>query len=226
MDDRRDQILRVRRSKQVAKRSYDRLSRWYDLLAGSSEWKFTQLGLQMLSAAEGERVLEIGFGTGNALLELGRKVGPEGLVAGIDISEGMIKVAMRKLEKAEIETSFMLECGDGADLPYEEGDFDAVFMSFTLELFDTPEIPQVLKECHRVLRPNGRMVVVAMVKTSRDSIASRIYQWAHERLPDYVDCRPILLRSALKEAGFGIGQISERTMWGLPLEIVLARKNR
>ena len=67
-------VLRVMRSKQVAKRSYDRLSRWYDMLAASSEWRYTQVGLQMLAAKQGEHVLEIGFGTGNALLALAKDV--------------------------------------------------------------------------------------------------------------------------------------------------------
>jgi demethylmenaquinone methyltransferase/2-methoxy-6-polyprenyl-1,4-benzoquinol methylase len=214
----------VRRSKQVAKESYDRLSKWYDMLAASSEWQHTQQGLQLLKPSNGERILEIGFGTGSALLEIGKGVGAEGLVAGIDISQGMLKVAMQKLENAKIDSSIMIECGDGADLPYEDGEFDAVFMSFTLELFDTPEIPLVLQGCHRVLKPNGRLVVVAMVKKDRDSLAVRIYEWAHQLLPKYVDCRPILLRSALKDAGFNLEHVIERSMWGLPLEIVLATK--
>lgn len=219
-----DQILRVTRSKQVARRSYDRMSRWYDALASSSEWRYTRRGLAMLNAQRGERVLEIGFGTGNALLELGKSVGPTGVVAGIDISQGMLKVALRKLERAKIETQVMLECGDGAELPYDDNEFSAIFMSFTLELFDTPEIPQVLQGCYRVLSARGRLVVVAMVNRGKDNLAVRLYKWAHQKLPAYVDCRPIPLQPALNDAGFKLEEISEHSMWGLPVEIVLARK--
>ena len=217
-------VLRVMRSKQVAKRSYDRLSRWYDMLAASSEWRYTQVGLQMLAAKQGEHVLEIGFGTGNALLALAKDVGRTGSVTGIDISEGMLRVAQQKLRDAALEEQVRLDCGDGASLPYGAGEFNAVFMSFTLELFDTPEIPIVLQGCFRVLKPKGRLVVVAMVKKNRDNLAVKLYEWAHGMLPNYVDCRPILLRKALEDSGFRLQQISERVMWGLPLEIVMATK--
>ncbi len=224
MDSQEDRMLRVMRSKNVAKRSYDKLSRWYDMLAASSEWKYTQLALQMLAAREGEHILEIGFGTGNALLSLAKDVGDRGSVTGIDISEGMLRIAEQKLQKADLGARVKLDCGDGAHLPYDASEFDAVFMSFTLELFDTPEIPSVLGECRRVLRPEGRMAVVAMVKEERDNLAVKLYEWAHEALPNYVDCRPILLRSALESSGFSLKQISEHRMWGLPLEIALATK--
>ncbi len=224
MDGQHDRILRVTRSKEVAKRSYDRLSRWYDMLAASSEWKYTQLGLQMLVAKEGEHILEIGFGTGNALLSLAKDVGESGSITGIDISEGMLKIAQQKLLKADLDERVKLDCGDGANLPYEASEFDAVFMSFTLELFDTPEILQVLKGCHRLLKPEGRLAVVAMVKKERDNLAVKLYEWAHEALPNYIDCRPILLQSALENSGFGLQKITERRMWGLPLEIALATK--
>jgi len=222
MNRRDERVLRVTRSKEIARQSYDRLSRWYDMLAASSEWKYTRLGLLMLAAQEGERILEIGFGTGNALLELARDVGSTGLINGIDISEGMLNIATEKLENAGLSERVKLDCGDGADLPYDASEFDAVFMSFTLELFDTPEITVVLRECHRVLKPNGRMVVVAMVKQERDNLAVRLYEWAHVKLPNYVDCRPIMLRRDLEHSGFNLQRVSEHVMWGLPLEITLA----
>lgn len=58
------EISRVTRPKEKAKATYDRLSRWYDVLVGHMEKGPRDLGLAKLDAHEGEKVLEIGFGTG------------------------------------------------------------------------------------------------------------------------------------------------------------------
>lgn len=68
-------------------------------------------------------------------------------------------------------------------MSYLTNKFDAVFMSFALELFDTPEIPKVLAEIKRVLKLNGRLGVVSMSKEDEDSILLRLYEWTHKRLP-------------------------------------------
>jgi ubiquinone/menaquinone biosynthesis C-methylase UbiE len=57
-------ICRVQRSKLEVIKNYNQLSRWYDLLAGSSEKKYLDIGLKNLRINQGEKVLEIGFGWG------------------------------------------------------------------------------------------------------------------------------------------------------------------
>ncbi len=210
-------IQRVERSREEAKQSYDRMARWYDLFAGS-EKKFTQIGLQKLNVQSGEHVLEIGFGTGQALIELAQ-AGAES-VSGVDLSEGMLQVAQERVKAANLGERIDLRLGDATQLPFNDGTFDAVFISFTLELFDTPEIPVVLGECRRVLRTGGRLGVVSLAK--RETLACRMYEWGHAKMPALLDCRPIFVRQAVEQAGFMIKEAVEVKMWGLPVEVVVA----
>jgi ubiquinone/menaquinone biosynthesis C-methylase UbiE len=218
------QISRVRRTKAAARAAYDRLSHWYDLLAGSSEAVHMRLGLELLAPQEGEAILEIGSGTGKALVSLCHSVGREGKVFGMDLSGGMLRVASRRLAEAGLTGQAYLLVGDGARLPYKDESFEAVFMSFTLELFDTPEMPEVLSECNRVLRPGGRLGVVSMLKSAQPGLAERLYEGAHAKLPAYVDCRPIEAQRLIQTAGFTLEKRQVRSMWGLPVEVVVEIK--
>ena len=219
-------IKRVNRSREAARASYNRLSRWYDVIAGSTEKKYRDWGLEKLSARPGERILEIGFGTGHCLVSLARAVGSTGQVIGLDISDGMLAVAQQRLQREKLSDRAELHLGDAANLSFiHSGSLDGIFMSFTLELFDTPEIPRVLQECYRVLKLGGRMAVVSMTKTDPPGMAVRLYEWFHEHMPDYADCRPIFARQALEQNGFMIQDVSISSMWGLPVEIVLGRKS-
>jgi len=218
------EISRVTRSKEEAKASYDKLSKWYDILGGRLGNRCRDVGLQKLSAKEGETVLEVGFGTGHCILALARSVGNSGKVYGIDISEGMCNIARSRVKEAGLSERVKLKCGDAVKLPFEANFFDAIFMVFTLELFDTPEIPTILHECQRVLQSGGRICVVAMSKKGKAGMMTRLYEWLHKNFPNYVDCRPIFVQKALEDAGFRILDVTEMSMWGLPVEIVLAKK--
>ncbi len=216
-----DEISRVTRSKKEARKTYNRMSRWYDLFTGS-EKKFTDEGLAMLDVQSGESVLEIGFGTGYALVTLAKAAAPKA-VHGIDLSPEMRVVTERRLMRAGLSQSVSMQTGDASRLPYGKNSFDAIFISFTLELFDTPEIPRVLDECRRVLKEGGRLGAVALEK--RDCRAVHIYEWFHQRMPALVDCRPIYAHASLEEAGFSIAKNKILKMWGLPVSILVAIKN-
>ena len=207
-------------SRDQTRQNYDRMSRWYDLFAGS-EKKFTETGLQILGVKAGEHVLEIGFGTGNSLVTLIQQTGKSGLVAGVELSPGMIEVARKRIQAKGQERSAQIIRGDGTLLPFARDSFDALFLSFTLELFSEAEIPVVLEECHRVLKREGRLGVVSLAK--QDVLACRLYERGHEHWPVMLDCRPIELRESLEAGGFRIQAAKLQTMWGLPVEIVLGR---
>lgn len=215
-------VTRVIRSKEEARANYNRMSRWYDLVAGSTEKKYRDIGLQKLAAQPGERILEIGFGTGHCVLALAQAVGETGQVCGIDLSDGMLAITQERLRQAGLLERVDLRVGDAAHLPFTEGEFDGVFMSFTLELFDSPEIPLVLAQCYTALKVSGRIALVSLVK--KPGTAVKIYEWFHEKMPVTIDCRPIYAQSVLTDAGFTIKDVSSLSMWGLPVEIILAEK--
>jgi len=215
---------RVTRTKDEAKASYNRLSRFYDVVAGGAERKHTDAGLALLGVREAESILEIGFGTGHALAALAKAVGPGGKVTGIDISVGMTRVARARLSKLGLLSRVELDVGDAARLPYPDASFDAVFMSFSLDLIDTPEIPVVLGECRRVLTPAGRICIVSMTNLGKQGVMSQAYGWSHRKMPKLVDCRPIFAARSLEQAGFEVKSEKRALMWGLPVETVLAKK--
>jgi len=219
----KNNVSPVIRSKSEARANYNRLSRWYDWLAGS-ETRYRQLGMQALDIKPAEGVLEIGFGTGQCLLDFARQIGPDGFVCGVDLSDGMAEVAQARLAEAGLSAQVGIAMADAVQAPFREKSFDAIFMSFTLELFDTPEIPKVLQQCRRILKPGGRLALVAMAKTTQPNFAERIYEWFHTRMPVTVDCRPILAKAALRESGFEIIDLISEKMWGLTVEIILAKR--
>jgi ubiquinone/menaquinone biosynthesis C-methylase UbiE len=217
-------ISRVNRPRLAARENYNRIGKWYDLLAGSSEHQFIDLGIDMLQVKPGEHILEIGFGTGYSIISLAQAAGDTGKIHGIDISDRMLEISKEKVNAERYGQRVELVQGDALSLPYEDKSMDSVFISFTLELFDNPEMPHVLDECTRVLKDEGRLGLVAMAKTHRDTFSVRLYEWAHKRFPNAVDCRPIYVRDTLREAGWQVVDITHTSTWGLPVDIVLAKK--
>jgi demethylmenaquinone methyltransferase/2-methoxy-6-polyprenyl-1,4-benzoquinol methylase len=206
---------------------YDRISAAYDLIADANERPAREEGVRLLALKEGEKVLEVGFGTGNEVLALAGLVGVGGLVAGIDVSPGMLAVTRRKLEGKPAGAPLDLRVGDARQLPWPDSSFDAAYSSFTLELFPEEDIPVALAEVKRVLRPGGRVAVVSMARVKpgeKPSLLERGYVWMHRHFPHLVDCRPIDAAGALEAAGLHVVRQSNLAIWTMPVAAVVAER--
>jgi demethylmenaquinone methyltransferase/2-methoxy-6-polyprenyl-1,4-benzoquinol methylase len=204
----------------ITRRYYDRISRVYDLLANASEQEIRDYGIHALTLAPGERVLEVGFGTGHGLVAIARAVGPTGLATGVDISAGMTAIARERLERHACPVAQVI--GDARALCFSDCRFHAVFFSFTLERFGA-EISEVMSEARRVLRPDGRVGVVAMDDTLEPGPGSPVYHWLHQHFPHAVDCAPIDVVGVVEAAGFTVETVRAARIWTLPVKAVVAR---
>ena len=112
--------------------------------------------LDALKLAPGERVLDVGLGPGLLVAEIAALVGSKGRVHGIDISEDMVAMAQRRC--AEL-PNVTLSTGDAHNLKDESLSYDVVVCIQVLEYVADPD--QVIREIHRVLRPGGRVAIMA-----------------------------------------------------------------
>lgn len=118
------------------------------------------LGLAALERAApraGERVLDVGCGCGQTVLQLAERVGPGGRVFGIDVSQPMLARAReRALELACENVEFAQ--GDAQTQPFPESSFDLVFSRFGVMFFSDPAA--AFANLRRALRADGRIVFV------------------------------------------------------------------
>ena len=111
---------------------------------------------RVLGLASGERILEIGPGTGYYTLDLAESVGPEGRVDIFDLQREMLDHTLRRVAERGIVNVHVAQ-GDARDLPYDDASFDAVLLVAVLG--EIPDPDAAMAEVARVLRPGGRAVV-------------------------------------------------------------------
>jgi ubiquinone/menaquinone biosynthesis C-methylase UbiE len=110
----------------------------------------------VLRPEPGERVLEIGPGTGYYTLDMAEWVGPEGRVEIFDLQQEFLDHTGRRAAERGLANVVPTQ-GDATDLPYENASIDAVVL--TAVLGEIPDSDAALREIRRVLKPSGRLVV-------------------------------------------------------------------
>ncbi|MEO8601092.1 MAG: class I SAM-dependent methyltransferase [bacterium] len=170
--------------------------------------------LSMVEFRPTDHVLEIGFGHGRTI-ELAAAAVPQGFVAGVDLSEDMVRGAAKRLrllieaQRAEVQRA------DSAHLPYDERRFDRAYALHTLYFWSNPA--QHFREVYRVLKPGGRFVLGFMAgddPQARANFPATVY---HFYSTDQV-------RGFLEEAGFGDSTMLRRDISSHPIVFAVAHR--
>jgi demethylmenaquinone methyltransferase/2-methoxy-6-polyprenyl-1,4-benzoquinol methylase len=181
---------------------YDFISPFYEYIT-RYEREAKEKGISIADIKPGSKVLDVAVGTGQTLHELLKIIGQYGVVCGIDLSTKMLKTTKNRVLDAAVVTRSHLTLGDAHRLPYREEMFDVVFNSYMLDLIDTPEIPLILDEFKRVLKPGGRLVVVSLSKGLNWYSNMKLYEWVYQFCPTlFGGCRPIFSKPFMEDLGF------------------------
>lgn len=111
---------------------------------------------EVLAPRSGERILEVGPGTGHYSLPVARVLGEEGRLDVVDVQQDMLDHTLRRANEAGL-SNIVPTSGDARTLPYPDGVFDAAYLITVLG--EVPDQSTALSELHRVLKPDGRLIV-------------------------------------------------------------------
>lgn len=203
---------------------WDRIAHLYDLQL-FLERPALRIAVALAGPRTDDRVLDLGTGTGALLRELARS-GPHAAdVVGVDASTAMLERARSTGLPGEWE----LEQADARRLPFPDERFSLVFAAYVLNVLSDEDGNAVLREAHRVLAPDGRLVLVSPVEPS-SRLAQRPYRWLAELLPRrlprfFAGIRLLDPELLIRAAGF---QPERRRYVGLgyPSVCLLAVRNR
>lgn len=201
----------------AARRVYNRLGMRLDA-AERYEAHAKSKALRLLATRPNQRILHVGLGTGKEHAQLDQMVSPDGGVVGIDLSRTMLD-----LTRSQIDTPLCE--GNAASLPFADASFDRIFSAYMLDLIDITGILQVLAEFRRVLKPDGRMVLVSL--TEGVSLSSRMFvalwKLGYAINPHALGgCRPIRLTESVQRTEFTLVTQTVVVQNRFPSEIVVA----
>jgi demethylmenaquinone methyltransferase/2-methoxy-6-polyprenyl-1,4-benzoquinol methylase len=158
------QIEDATKKQQVAT-MFNNISGTYDFLN-----HFLSLGIDVLWRKKAVKelvsiqpkiMLDVATGTGDFAFESVKKLQPEKII-GVDISEGMLEVAKKKIAERNLGNTFSVQLGDSEGLHFDDNTFDAITVGFGVRNFENLE--KGLADMFRVLKPNGKIVVLEFSK--------------------------------------------------------------
>ena len=132
---------------------YEKLAKVYDLTFGPTLHPGRLQAIQRMNIQPGERVLEVGVGTGINL----SLYPTDAAITGIDFSEPMLEKARERASRKDMRHTRLLQM-DAADLKFADDSFDIVYAPYLISV--VPDPLKVAQEMRRVCRPGGRIIIL------------------------------------------------------------------
>jgi len=147
------------KKEQVAK-MFDTISKEYDglnrVISFGIDIKWRKKVVEIIGKSYPDKILDIATGTGDLAINLTKTKASK--IIGLDISEGMLNVGRKKIEKLQLNNQIEMVFGDSENIPFENNYFDAITVAFGVRNFENLE--KGLSEIYRVLKPTGTFVVL------------------------------------------------------------------
>lgn len=190
-----------------------RWARFYDplvsLLTLGRRARLRRETVALAQIQPGERVLEVGCGTGDVALAASRLAGPGGTVVGIDPAPEMIALARAKAARTGLAADFRVGVIEALDLP--DASADVVLSSLMMHHLPADLKRRGLAEIARVLRPGGRLLIVDMRRPTTHAARTLATLMLHGSAPEGIEDLPELLRAA-GFTGLRAGALRFRTL--------------
>ena len=137
--------------------------------------------MRIVRRAKAHKIMDVATGTGDLAIAMAKRV-DRTQILGVDLSEEMLAVARRKIEKQGLEERIMLAKGDAENLDMvTSGSIDAATVSFGVRNFEN--IERGLSEIYRTLKPGGKLVVLEFSMPKNRLVRWVYSQYAHRLLP-------------------------------------------
>ena len=170
-----DHIIPFKNSEKTKKEQvadmFDKIAGKYDamnrFLSARTDVGWRKKAIRLLKKDNPKNILDVATGTADMALLAYKILKPE-KITGIDISEGMLELGRKKIEKEGLGNKIELHTGDSETINYSENTFDSVMVAFGVRNFENLE--NGLAEMLRVLKPGGRLIVLEFSKPRRKSI--------------------------------------------------------
>ncbi|HUW63870.1 MAG TPA: bifunctional demethylmenaquinone methyltransferase/2-methoxy-6-polyprenyl-1,4-benzoquinol methylase UbiE [Spirochaetia bacterium] len=157
---------RGQRKEEYVHRMFSAIAGRYDLIntvmSLSRDKLWRRFAVDQMALGPGDRALDVACGTAMLSREVARAVGPGGQVVGVDFCAPMLEVGRQNLDRWGLATQVSLVEGDAMQLPFADSEFAGAVSGFALR--NVPDIPQVLAEMARVVRPGGRVVTLEFAR--------------------------------------------------------------
>lgn len=176
---------------------FNRIAGRYDLmnrfLSARIDITWRKKAIGLLKKDKPAHILDVATGTADMALMAWKQVQPR-QITGIDISEGMLELGRKKIEKDGLTEKIQLHTGDAETINFADNTFDAVMVAFGVRNFENLE--KGLTEIKRVLKPGGRLVVLEFSKPRHKAvkglynvymrlIAPRVARWFRQNKEAY-----------------------------------------